>query len=168
MRSVVGIGVVAALVSVGALVAVGSPAGATTFTPTPDPTADGAAGSLRAAVAAATSFGGDEIDLSAGGTYTLTCAGGGQLVHTAFNTPLILSTPSGAPATIRQTCFGERVLSQGLGSLVLNNVIVTGGNLSTGFSPGTADGGAFTASTDAVTVTNSTLSNNTARSVIGC
>jgi hypothetical protein len=163
VRSVVGIAVAAALVSVGALVAVASPAGATTFTPTPDPTADGAPGSLRAAVAAATSFSGDEIDLSAGGTYTLTCAGGGQLIHTAFNTPLILSTPSGAPATIRQTCPGERVLSQGIGSLVLNNVIVTGGNLSTGFSPG--EGGAITAN-GSVIVTNSTLSHNSTGALI--
>src|ERR1039457_344739 len=87
--------------AVGVLVTVAAPVGAATFTPTPDPAVDGAANSLRAAVGAATSVAGDEIDLQAGGTYTLTCAGGDQLTHS--NTPLTISAPSGAAATIRQT-----------------------------------------------------------------
>ena len=143
----------AASLAVGALVAVASSAGAATFTPTPDPTVDGAAGSLRAAVVAATNAGGDEIDLAAGGTYTLTCAGGGELFHA--NTPLILSTPSGAPATIRQICANSRVLGEGTGPLTLNNVIITGGTQVPG------NGGGVIAS-GAVTVTNSTISGNTA------
>ena len=125
--------VVAAALAFGAVVTVASPAGAATVTASPDPTADGAAGSLRAAVGAATDPGGDEIDLAAGGTYTLTACGSfgsglGQLFH-GGSTNLIIRTPSGPPATIRQTCSGERVMQQGSGSLTLDNVIVTGGNL---------------------------------------
>ncbi len=47
-------------------------------------------------------------------------------------TPLTISTPSGPPATIRQTCSGQRVLDEGLlgtGLLTINNVTITGGNL---------------------------------------
>lgn len=126
------VGVAVALASVGLLV-VASPAGAVTVTASPDPTVDGAAGSLRAAVGAATDPAGDEIDLAAGGTYTLTACGSfgsglGQLFH-GGSTNLIIRTPSGPPATIRQTCSGERVLQQGSGLLTLDNVIVTGGNL---------------------------------------
>jgi len=67
---------VAALLATWWAVAVEAPrVSALTLTASPDPTADGAPGSLRAVLAAATSPGGDEIDLQAGGTYTLTCLG---------------------------------------------------------------------------------------------
>lgn len=140
------------------IVALGIPrASATTLTASPDPTPDGAPGSLRAVLAAATSPGGDEIDLQAGGTYTLTCPGG-QLVHST-TTPLTITTPSGPPATIRQTCPGQRVLTQSLGLLLLNNVVITGGNYAPGL-PFLATGGAIQEQFGSVVVTNSTFENN--------
>ena len=118
---------VAAVLAMACVVVLGAPrVSALTLTASPDPTLDGAPGSLRAAVAAANSPAGDEIDLQAGGTYTLTCAGGGQLSHAT--TPLTITTPSGPAATVRQTCPGQRVLAQSFGLLVIHNLVITGGN----------------------------------------
>jgi len=156
------LGAVAALVlaSFGLLAVSSAPAGAATFTPSPDPTVDGAAGSLRAAIGAATNAGGDEIDLVAGSTYTLTVCpqfspGAGQLSH--GNTSLIVRTPSGLPATIRQTCPGERVLQQGSGSLTLDNVIVTGGNLQQAAG---STGGGIDSQGGVIVMNHSTLTGN--------
>jgi hypothetical protein len=150
-RLVVGIPV-AGLVALGSLVTVGVAVAGGAETPTADPTADGAAGSLRAAVAAATNVDGDEIDLVAGATYTLTCAGGGEISH--GDTPLTIATPSGPPATIRQTCPGERVVSQGGSALLtLRNLIITGGRA-------TGDGGGVFAGQ--LAVIDSTVTGNTA------
>ena len=130
---------------------------AMTLTASPDPTPDGAPGSLRAVLAAATSAGGDEIDLQAGGTYTLTCAGGGQLAHGL--TPLTITTPSGPPATILQTCPGQRVLVQSLGLLTLHNLVVTGGNYAPAL-PFLPLGGAIEELFGSVEVSDSTFENN--------
>jgi hypothetical protein len=149
---------VVAVLTAAYVVVLGAPrASALTLTASPDPTVDGAPGSLRAAVGAATSPGGDEIDLQAGGTYTLTCAGGGQLTHGI--SPLTITTPSGSPATIRQTCPGQRVLVNSLGLLTLHNVVITGGN----YAPSalvTPTGGAIQENFGPVTVTDSTFENN--------
>ena len=158
-RRLLGVTAAAALTSIGLLALSPAPAHAATFTPSPDPTVDGAAGSLRAAVAAATNAGGDEIDLVSGGTYTLTdCQGQfsglGQLSH--GSTSLTIRTPSGAPATIRQTCVGERVLAQGAAPLTLDNVIITGGNL----QPVIGSTGGGIDSQGGVTLTNATVTGN--------
>jgi hypothetical protein len=172
---------VGALVGAGALVVVAPPSGAATFTVS-NTTDSAVAGSnsLRDVIQnQATTAGGDEVDLVPGATYTLNVCpptpGGGELGH--GNTPLILSTPSGAPATIQQTCANQRVLDQGTGSLTLHNVTVTGGN-ATGAGGGIAGGGAVTIAsstitgngattfgggvfaTDALTVTSSTITDN--------
>jgi hypothetical protein len=111
-----------------------------------------------------TSAGGDEIDLQAGGTYTLTCAGGGQLVHST--TPLTITTPSGPPATIRQTCPGQRVLTQSVGLLTVHNVVITGGNYAPGaFVPPV--GGAIEEVFGPVVVTDSTFENNSVTAPAG-
>jgi hypothetical protein len=151
--------VAAAALACGGTLAVGSPAGAATFTPasTTD-SATAGSNSLRDIIQnQATNAGGDEVDLAPGATYVLNVCTPGQLVHGA--TPLIISTPSGSPATIQQTCTGQRVLAQNgpPTTLTLNNVIISGGNL-TGNNG--INGGAI-ATTGAVTVTNSTLTNNT-------
>ena len=164
MRRLLGVVATAALASAGFLVVSSAPANAATFTPSPDPTVDGAAGSLRAAVAAATNAGGDEIDLVPGSTYTLNACQGqfsglGQLQH--GNTNLIIRTPSGAPATIRQTCLAERVMSNGSGSLTLDNVIITGGNLQQAI--GTTGGGID--AQGGVIVNNSRLTGNSVQGV---
>ena len=87
---------------------------------------------------------------------TLTCPGG-RLVHST-TTPLTITTPSGPPATIRQTCPGQRVLTQSLGLLLLNNVVITGGNYARPAVPGNwrNDQERF----GSVVVTNSTFENN--------
>lgn len=158
----------AVLVAVVAAVVVSDapPAAAAIFTPSPDPTVDGAPGSLRAAVNAAAN--GDQINLVAGATYTLTCAGGGQLVRGSGS--YTFKTPSGAPATIRQTCAGERVIEQSAlilptNMLTFDNVIVTGGDFEAPLSGGDALGGAV--SGIYVTVTNSTFRGNTATARVG-
>jgi len=157
--------VVAAVLALACVVVLRAPrVSALTLTASPDPTVDGAPGSLRAAVAAATSPGGDEIDLQAGGTYTLTCAGGGQLAHGI--SPLTITTPSGSPATIRQTCPGQRVLVNSLGLLTIHNVVVTGGN----YAPSalvTPTGGAIEENFGPVTVTDSTFENNSVTAAAG-
>ncbi len=145
-----------ASVVVGALVAAGlfsiaSPANAATFTPSPDPAVDGAAGSLRAAIVAATNAGGDTVDLSPGGTYTLTCAGGGTLSH--GSTPL---TINGNGATIVQTCADSRVLAT-QGSLTLDSATITGGNGDITFGAGID---ANSQLTDTLTISNSLITGN--------
>ena len=161
----VGFLMVAAVLATAWVAGVGSPrVSALTLTASPDPTPDGAPGSLRAVLGTATSAGGDEVDLQAGGTYTLTCAGGGQLVHPL--TPLTISTPSGPPATIRQTCPGQRVLTQSLGLLTVHNVVVTGGN----YAPGplvVPVGGAIDEVFGPVVVTDSTFENNSVTAPAG-
>src|SRR4051812_13256970 len=143
--------VVGAALATAALVAVGAPAHASTFSPTADPTVDGAAGSLRAAIVAATNAGGDTIDLAPGGTYTLTCAGGGTLSH--GTTPL---TINGNGATIHQTCADSRVLAT-QGSLSLDSATITGGNGNIPFGAGID---ANTQLTATLTITNSTITGN--------
>jgi predicted outer membrane repeat protein len=115
-----GVAVTAAVLLSG--VVVGAPAAdASTIVVTS--TADGGPGSLRAAVAAANlSPGDDAIQLQAGATYDLTCAGGGQLVATEY---LALA----GSATIRQTCAGQRVIDQqSVEGLGLSGVTLTGGD----------------------------------------
>jgi hypothetical protein len=128
VRRVLAVGAATVLASVGAAVGVGSPAGAATFGPLDHTLADGAANSLRDIVTnQATNAGGDEVDLQAGQTYTLTCAGGGALVH--GNTPLTIIVPgTGNPATIQQTCPNTPILSHpGSTLLTLGNLNLTGG-----------------------------------------
>jgi ABC-type nitrate/sulfonate/bicarbonate transport system substrate-binding protein len=69
-RRVVYLMVAAVLATAWAVAARAPRVSALTLTASPDPTVDGAPGSLRAVLATATSAGGDEIDLQTGGTYT--------------------------------------------------------------------------------------------------
>src|SRR5437764_5354360 len=156
-RPVLAIAATVALTAAAVFVAAPS-ASAATFTPSPDPTVDGGAGSLRAAIVAATTAGGDTIDLAAGGTYTLTCAGGGALSHGA--TPL---TINGNGATIVQTCANSRVLGT-LGSLTLDAVTLTGGNGTTGPGAGLF---ANTGAAATLTITNSTITGNSSSTTNG-
>jgi len=124
---------------VGALVGVSSLAGAASFGPVDHTLADGAANSLRDIVTnQATNAGGDTVNLEPGQTYTLTCGGGGALVH--GNTLLRLVAgptappgpgvppPGDDPATIQQTCPATPILSHpGSTQLTLQNVNLTGG-----------------------------------------
>jgi hypothetical protein len=148
------------------MVVVGAPASAATFTPasTTDSATVGS-NSLRDIIEnQATNVGGDEVDLVSGAMYTLDVCpptpGGGVLAH--GNTPLTISTSSGAPATINQTCGGQGVLAQGafpvlgIAPITVNNVRITGGN-----AVGPFGGGAILGAGD-VTVTNSTIFNNSA------
>lgn len=67
----------------------------------------------------------DELVLSAGTTYDLTCAEGGQL-DLSTNGRVIIT---GNGATIRQTCDGERVLEQvAAGTVAVRDLTMTGGN----------------------------------------
>jgi predicted outer membrane repeat protein len=94
-----------------------------------------------------------QIDLAA--DVTLTCGGGGQAVRNS-STAL---TVGGNGHTIRQTCAGQRVLQQiGSGAITLDQVTITGGTTPAGVNGGgiQAPGGGT------VTVTNSTVSGNTA------
>ena len=147
VRRLLTLAAVAAL-TMGSLVAAGSPAGATTFGPVDHTLADGAPNSLRDIVTnLATTAGncvpfpgfgcGDVVELEAGQTYLLTCAGGGPLSH--GDTPIFIGTPgsSGAPtsasspATIQQTCPGDPIFSlsaAGTRAFLLGNVHYTGGS----------------------------------------
>lgn len=115
------------------------PAGAAEFGPVDHTLADGATGSLRDIVEnQATNQGpggagcvptlatcGDTVELEPGQTYTLTCLGGGPLAH--GNTPLRLVSFGAVPATIDQTCPGNRILDQGGNEIVtLENVVLIG------------------------------------------
>lgn len=96
-------------------------------------TADGGAGSLRDAVAAANGAESTVIELAAGEDYDLTCPGGGDLDHTGAQHLTI----EGNGASIRQLCADERVIeSSGLGGLDLLDVTITGGHV-----PGGQNGG---------------------------
>jgi hypothetical protein len=161
-----GLAAAAVLVGASAVVLAGTPVSAATFTPasTTDSATPGS-NSLRDIIQnQATNVGGDEVDLVSGAMYTLDVCpptpGGGSLAH--GNTPLIISTPSGAPATINQTCSGQGVLLQGVflilgeAPITLNNVRITGGN-----AVGPFGGGAILGAGD-VTVANSTIINNSA------
>jgi hypothetical protein len=146
------IGVLAACAIAVPLLVAEQPAVAAVFSPTPDPTVDGAAGSLRAAIIAATDGGGDEIALQAGGTYTLTCAGGGALSH--GNTPLAIT---GNGATIVQTCPNNRVLGT-QGSLALDGVTITGASGASGNGAGLFVNSPLSAT---LTISNSVITGNT-------
>lgn len=127
---------------------------------------------LRAALATAAANGeADELVLTAGVTYDLTCDAGGELLHDEDQGLTI----DGNGATIRQTCADERVLLHDSTALLeLRDLTITGGNTSAdggGVSsegPVTAIGstfddnsnGAIEAAGD-VTLVASTISNNT-------
>ena len=151
-------------------------------------TADGGPGSLRQAFADADTNGvATTIVLVAGSDYELTdCQTGGALSHTASNSITILGNGS----TIRQTCTGERVITNvgSAGHLTLESVTITGGDAGdlsggggvgattagltiigstiTGNSAGTG-GAVFVTGGGSVTVVNSTIAGNTATSDTG-
>jgi len=114
-------------------------------------TADGGAGSLRAAFASASaSAEPNEIVLQAGATYVLDDCGEGDLDYTGSD-PL---TITGNGATIRQTC-AERVIETD-GDIIVNDTVVTGGNQAGGL------GGGIEADTDDITLVRSTVTDNEA------
>jgi hypothetical protein len=94
-----------------------------------------------------------QIDLAA--DITLTCGGGGQAVRNS-STAL---TVGGNGHTVRQTCADQRVLQQvGNGAITLDQVTITGGA-----TPAAVNGAGIQApGGGTVTVTNSTVSGNTA------
>jgi hypothetical protein len=115
-------------------------------------TADGGAGSLRAAVAEASGNGEpDEIVLEAGATYLLDDCGAGALHHTGAD-PLTLV---GNGATIRQTCADARVIETD-SDLTVTDATITGGDLPGGL------GGGIEADTASVTLVRSTVRGNAA------
>jgi hypothetical protein len=129
-------------------------------------TAGGGLGALSAGPAAATTVSDEagfrsawgnpneqQIDLSA--DITLTCAGGGQALRNS-STPI---TVNGNGHTVRQTCAGQRVLDQtGSAAISLDGVTITGGT-----TPAAANGGGIRApGGGTVTLTNSTVTGNTA------
>jgi hypothetical protein len=151
-------------VLVGGLLGAASPAAAA---PAVTTTADGGAGSLRAAVLAANASGAAEtIDLPPG-TYALTRCGADD---TGANGDLDLTTaaavtlraPSGG-VTIRQTCAGERVLQSHAagGRTVLQRVTVTGGSV-TGAAGAAAEGGGLWVRGD-LALLQATVTGNAAR-----
>jgi len=181
------VAVVAALTLSGsALVVLAAPAAHALDVIAVTTTADGGAGSLRAAFATANADGDDsEIVLQVGAVYVLhTCPGtdedanaNGDLDHTPDGEALVIT---GNGATIHQTCAGERVVDDlGDGALIVRNVVITGGS-TTGDGGGVrtqdpaafegvtvtgnhaeGDGGGI-ASTFGVVVTGSNVSGNTA------
>ena len=113
-------------------------------------TADGGAGSLRAAFAQASGNAeADEIVLQPGATYVLDDCAEGDLDHTAADD----LTLTGNGATIEQTCAGERVVESD-SDLALVEVTLTGGD-ATG-----ALGGGVEADTSSVTATRVTVRGN--------
>jgi hypothetical protein len=149
---------IAALVAAPALAAIAAaPAAAALTTITVTTTADGGAGSLRAAFASANSAAPDsvEIVLATGALYQLTDCGSGALSHTATNA----LTVTGNGSTIQQTCSGARVITNvsSAGHLTVSDVTITGGNVAAN-----TGGGGIGATTDGLTIINSTLSGNTA------
>jgi predicted outer membrane repeat protein len=143
-------------------------------------TADGGAGSLRAAIDEINTAGAGPhtINLVAGETYELTDCDLGYLEVQAGNGPL---TINGNGATIDQTCVGERIMRyDAIEQLTFNEVTITGGNRTgsagaiksfgpvavndSTFVDNTADddGGAIWTSNQAVTITGSTFTRNQA------
>jgi len=122
-------------------------------------TVDGDPGSLRDAFAQADAASPDdaEIRLQAGAVYELTCDEGGALEHTEENVLEIV----GNGATIRQTCEGERVITNigDAGTLIVEHVWITGGDL-----PDGSAGGGIGASSSGLEVAYSTISGNSAGS----
>jgi len=97
-----------------------------------------------------------QIDLAA--NITLTCGGGGVAVRNSA-TALNLD---GHGHSITQTCADNGVLRQdGTGALALQNVTITGGVDTTDFSVREAGGGGVLAGGD-LSLTNATITNNTA------
>jgi Putative pectate lyase-like adhesive domain/Bacterial Ig domain/PKD domain len=94
-----------------------------------------------------------QIDLAT--DITLTCGGGGQALRNS-STPV---TVNGNGHTITQTCASQRVLEQaGSGALTFDGVTITGGT-----APAAANGGGIRApGGGTVTLTNSTVRNNSA------
>ncbi|MDQ4004955.1 MAG: hypothetical protein M3135_01480 [Actinomycetota bacterium] len=128
-------------------------------------TADGGAGSLRAAFDTANGNAeADEIVLQSGATYDLTnCGGGteenanadGDLDHAAAEAITII----GNGATIRNTCTDERVIHavSGTGLLTLRDVTITGGAIA-------GAGGGVRTEGAPVTLLESIVTGNTAAS----
>ena len=116
-------------------------------------TADGGAGSLRAALDAANASGdADVIVLGAGVEYVLSSCAPGEL--TSSNGQL---TIVGNGATIRQTCAGQRVLRNTSSDLLtVDNTTLTGGD-------GSTDGGAILSTAGPVAIVGSTIAGNQAQ-----
>lgn len=146
----------------GALVAAGALAGATLLVnaaPAGAVTVSTEA-QLRTAFADAAET---QIDLANDITLT-TCPGVGlgQLDRTSTTALTI----NGNGFTITQTCVGERVMQQrDAGELVLEDITITGGNLPTGGPNG--GGGVFASGNGPVTLTNATVTGNSAPSTGG-
>jgi hypothetical protein len=141
-----------------AIVGTTAPAGALT-TITVTTTDDGGAGSLREAFAAADAADPEsvEIVLQRGVTYLLDDCEEGALLHSEANA----LTVTGNGSTIEQTCEGARVITNvnSAGHLTVTDVTITGGNV--GEKTG---GGGIGATTDGLTIINSTLAGNSAGS----
>ncbi len=128
------------------------------------PTADGQAGSLRAAIASinADSTLTDATIQLAPGTYELTVCGNDD--NNAFGDLDVVSgakvvLESSGSAVIRQTCAGERVLdAHGTSLLTLRGISVVGGSLTTS---GSAQGGGLRAKGD-VTLERTEIADNSA------
>jgi hypothetical protein len=134
-------------------------------TPAVTTTADGGAGSLRAAVLAASASGRATVIDVPPGVYALTrCgvddAGAAGDLDLATAAGVTLRASSGA-VTIRQTCAGERVLqARGGGRLTLERITLTGGRV-VGRAGGEAQGGGVWAQGDVV-LDHSTITGNSA------
>lgn len=115
-------------------------------------TADGGAGSLRAAVDAANAADdADVIVLGAGLEYVISDCAAGELTSSAGPLTIV-----GNGSTIRQTCADQRVLrntSEGL--LTVDHVTLTGGD-------GPTDGGAILSTAGPVAIVGSTIAGNQA------
>ncbi|HEX5588406.1 MAG TPA: right-handed parallel beta-helix repeat-containing protein [Acidimicrobiia bacterium] len=122
-------------------------------------TDDGGAGSLREAFATADASSPDavEIVLTTGAEYVLDDCGEGALSHTASNA----LTVTGNGSTVRQTCAGERVITNvgSAGHLTVSGVTITGGNVGD-----LTAGGGIGATSDGLTILNSTITGNSAGS----
>lgn len=142
------IGVLLGTAALAGIVVGGAPASAEAIAVST--TADGGAGSLRAAFAQASGNAeADEIVLQPGATYVLDDCAEGDLDHTAADD----LTVTGNGATVEQTCAGERVIESD-SDLDLLDVTLTGGDAAG------ALGGAVEADTSSVTATRVTVRGN--------
>lgn len=135
-------------------------------------TADGASGSLRAAISAANASRAAAVRIEIpAGTYDLTdCAAddtnaGGDLDLTGRSAAELVAV--GSNVVIHQTCAGERVLDAlGTGSLKLTGITVSGGSITASDPAESASGGGVRAKSN-VTLDNATITQNSVTAAAG-